>query len=168
MPAYRIRRAVPADAEAWAHCHRACWREVYAPFVDAGLLEAKLADEQGWVRRNRALLESDGPPRWLAEDVEGQAIGLAVAGPARPNVAEFAPLQLYAVYVRQAWWGTGLGQSLLDRAIGSAAATLEVLEDNARARAFYARNGFTETGVRVLYETLGVHEVVLVRDTRTR
>ena len=49
--------------------------------------------------------------------------------------------QLYAIYVLAEHYGSGAGQALLDAAIGGAAASLWILEDNPRARAFYVRNG---------------------------
>jgi GNAT superfamily N-acetyltransferase len=72
-------------------------------------------------------------------------------------------LELYAVYARRAWWGTGLGQRLLDVAIGREAASLWVLEGNDRAIAFYRRNGFAEDGARAEEEYFGVPEVRMVR-----
>ena len=165
---WRIRRAVAADAETWADCHRACWQEAYGPIADPALLAERLADREGWVRRVADQLTGDGPPRWLAVTDSGEAIGLSVGGPAREEVAAYAPEQLYAVYVREAWHGRGVGQALLDRAIGTSAAALEVLEDNRRAQAFYTRNGFAPTGVRKRYESLGAWEIVMARAARHR
>ncbi|HET7432729.1 MAG TPA: GNAT family N-acetyltransferase [Nocardioides sp.] len=160
---WRIRRATVADAEAWADCHRACWQEAYGPIVDPALLAARLADRDAWVRRVADRLAQPRPAQWLAVADTGEAIGLAVAGPSRDDVADHAPEQLYAVYVRAAWHGHGVGQALLDRAIGTAAACLEVLEDNGRAQAFYARNGFAPTGVRKKFEPFDVWEIVMAR-----
>lgn len=57
-------------------------------------------------------------------------------------------MELWALYILSSHYGTGLGQALLDAAIGTAPATLWVAEDNPRARSFYARNGFTPDGTR--------------------
>ena len=43
-------------------------------------------------------------------------------------------------------YGSGAGQALLDAAIGRSAASLWILQDNPRARAFYERNGFRSDG----------------------
>jgi ribosomal protein S18 acetylase RimI-like enzyme len=161
---WSVRRAVPDDADAWARCHRACWREAYGPIVDAALLEAALGEEGSWTPRVRERLSlPPGPRSWVAVDGSGDVIGLAVVGPSRGDLADLTAEQLYAIYVREAWHGTGLAQALLARSLGTAAACLEVLEDNARARAFYARQGFEPTGTRQLFERLSAWEVVLRR-----
>jgi RimJ/RimL family protein N-acetyltransferase len=38
-----------------------------------------------------------------------------------------------------------------------------VLEDNVRARGFYARNGFVPDGAREFYDDLGTWEIRMVR-----
>lgn len=156
-----LRDADPGDAEAGAALHRNCWREAYGGLaIDPALLQARLADVGRWVRSWRSQLES-GPPRVVAE-AEGELIGFAVAGPSRdpePPVAD----ELYAVYVRRLWYGTGVGQALMDAVLGAQPASVWVLEDNARARRFYARNGFTEDGARDWYADLGAWEVRMVR-----
>ena len=161
---WSVRRAVPDDADAWARCHRACWREAYGPIVDPGLLEAELDEEGSWTPRVRERLSAPpGPRSWVGVDDSGDVVGLAVVGPSRGELAELTAEQLYAIYVREAWHGTGLAQALLARSLGTAAACLEVLEDNGRARAFYARQGFEPTGTRQLFERFDTWEVVLSR-----
>src|SRR5690349_11511552 len=161
---WRIRRAVPEDAEGWARCHRACWREAYGRLVDPERLAAELGEEGSWTARvSERLALPPGPRSWVAVDDSGDVVGIAVVGPSRGDLAQLTAEQLYALYVREAWHGTGLAQALLARSLGTAAACLEVLEDNARARAFYARRGFEPTGIRQLFERFGTWEVVLSR-----
>lgn len=61
--------------------------------------------------------------------------------------------------------GSGAGQLLLDALIGADAAFLWVLEDNPRAQAFYAKNGFVADGARKLMppEWNSLPEVRMVR-----
>jgi len=60
--------------------------------------------------------------------------------------------ELYALYVRPAWWSTGTGRALMERVLarsaraGYASIALWVLRDNRRARRFYERAGFTPDG----------------------
>ena len=105
-----LRPGVPGDAEAGADLQRACWREAYSGHADAGLLEARLADRDRWVEAWRVHLAS-GPPRVVAEAAEG-LVGFAVAGPSRDDDAPVAD-ELYALYTRQSWWGSGVGARLL-------------------------------------------------------
>ena len=163
---WTVRRAGPSDAEAWARCHRACWLEAYGPLVTPDRLEAGLGEDGSWTERVRERLATRspvGPRSWVAVDAAGEVIGLAVVGPSRGDLVDLTPEQLYALYVREGWHGRGVAQSLLARSLGTAAACLEVLEDNARARAFYAGRGFEPTGIRQLFERFDTWEVVLVR-----
>jgi GNAT superfamily N-acetyltransferase len=69
--------------------------------------------------------------------------------------------ELYALYVRPAWWSTGTGRALMDRvlarsvAAGYSSVTLWVLRDNRRARRFYERAGFAPDGASNVLTGLG-------------
>lgn len=155
---YRV--ATIEDAEASAECHMACWREAYGPLVDPALLEARL-DRERWVESTREIL-AHGGPRWLALH-GGQVVGLATAGPTRDENSP-APYELYAIYVREAWQGTGVAQELFDRAVpAGVGCSLWVLEANPRAQAFYRRQGFEADGTREFYGGLGAWEIRMVR-----
>ena len=56
-----------------------------------------------------------------------------------------------------------LGQRLLDAALGDEPATLRVFRDNARARRFYARNGFVPDGYEGEEPHFGGVEIGMVR-----
>jgi GNAT superfamily N-acetyltransferase len=79
--------------------------------------------------------------------------------------------ELYALYVASAWWSTGTGRALMGhvltalRADGYPRAVLWVLADNARARRFYERAGFTpDGGTNVITGLGGVLELRYARD----
>lgn len=155
-----LRSAVATDAVAGAALQRACWREAYAPYADAALLEARVRNEQPWIDawvRQLAV----GPPRVVAE-AAGELVGFAVAGPSRDE-EPVAAGELYALYTRAAWWGTGLGQRLWEAVRPAGSCSLWVLEANARARAFYEREGFVADGTRELYADLDAWEIRMVR-----
>ena len=155
-----LRTAVPADAVACATMHAACWREAYGPYVDPTLLEERLAETARWTAAwTRHLV--DGPPRVLAED-DGEIVGFSVVGPSRDDDGA-TPLELYALYVRAAYWGTGLGQELWDAVRPDRPCSLWVLEANARAQGFYRRNGFAPDGAREHYAGLDASEIRMVR-----
>lgn len=156
----RLRPATVADAEAGARLHRACWQEAYGPITDPALLAARLGDGTGWVDRWRTQVESG--PEWVLAVAGDELVGFGIAGASRHDQAP-VPDELYALYARSAWHGTGVGAALLERVLGERAAYLWVLEDNARARTFYARQGFVADGVRQPYEPLGAWEVRMVR-----
>jgi GNAT superfamily N-acetyltransferase len=153
-----LRLAVPGDAEAGAALHRACWREAYGPYVDATVLEQRLADTDRWIAAwTSQILE--GPPRVLA-DAGGELVGFAVAGPSRDE--EPTPMELYALYTRADWWGTGLGRRLWAAVRPDQPCSLWVLEANARARSFYERQGFAPDGAREHYAGLDAWEIRMV------
>ena len=154
-----LRPATVDDSEAAARMHMTCWREAYGPLVEPALLDAALADPAGWTARWRELIEAGGK---LLAVHDAEIVGFATAGPAR-DPAPPADTELHAIYLRAAWHGTGVGQALLDAALGDRAAYVWVLEGNARAAAFYARNGFRFDGGRQPCERLGGSERRMVR-----
>lgn len=160
-----FRWATEADVAAAVALHRRCWQETYGPIVDPELLAARLADVEAFEQRWREGLAT-GPRRLLAVAPDGSLVGFAGHGPARsPGDAE---TELHGLYVAAAWHGRGVGQALLDRVLTSASCSLWVLEDNARARAFYARNGFVPDGTRKVWPPLGAWEVRLRREALSR
>jgi GNAT superfamily N-acetyltransferase len=162
-----IRRATVADAEAAARCHLLCWREAYDGVADPEKLLARTSDLPRRTERWAGQIEA-GLDRWIAlnpsadEPIDDRVIGFASPGPARDEDAP-APLELYAIYVREKWWGSGLATRLLDVAIGKEAASLWVFEDNPRALAFYAKHGFAADGARSDDPAFGLTEIRLVR-----
>ena len=155
-----IRHAVAADADAIARVQVASWRVAYAGLMPAALL-AGLSVEQraiGW----RVRLES-AQPEYRCFVMEGdagaggdlaprQVLGFASSGPSRDGGADLDTLEVYAFYLDPRAWGRGLGRALFAAAIddarrrGHPAATLWVLEGNARARRFYEAAGMRPDG----------------------
>ena len=74
-------------------------------------------------------------------------------------------LELEGVYVLASAHGTGVGQALLDAAVGERPAYLWVAERNPRAHRFYRRNGFVPDGTRAVKPLAG-HPVAVVRLVR--
>lgn len=155
-----LRPAESTDAEAGAALHIACWREAYGPHVDAVRLRERLADTDRFVDAWTRQL-AQGPPRVLAQAGD-ELVGFAVVGTSRDE-DRATPAELFALYSRSAWWGSGLGQALWNAVAPDEACSLWVLEANERAQAFYRRNGFTADGARERYDHLDAWEVRMVR-----
>ncbi len=87
----------------------------------------------------------------LAEE-DGQLAGFAKLGPDQLPGAEPGSIELWALYLRAPWHGRGIAATLMEWALGEArrrgagAMRLTVYIDNHRARRFYERYGFVETG----------------------
>ena len=88
----------------------------------------------------------------------------------RPEIAGLA--HFWQLFVRRDWWGTGLAAELNRRAVAEAAArgyaAMRLLTPlgNARARAFYEREGWSTDGVAVFEPALGVDLVEYRRRLR--
>ncbi|MFC6288013.1 GNAT family N-acetyltransferase [Nocardioides sp. GCM10027113] len=146
-----LRGATTDDAERLTDLHLDCWDDAYAGLVPADLLAQRRVDRAARVEQWRAILASGRSPL-VAEAPDGRGgmrlVGFASSGPARDEDAP-APEELYALYVRAAWWGRGVGHALLTAALGDRAAYLWVLAGNERAVAFYERQGFRADGATV-------------------
>ena len=138
-----IRRATPEDAEAMAGLHVDVWDDAYTGLMPQGILDDRREKVAERVERWEEILGQERPT-WVAEDTEG-LIGFASSGPARDNDMDDT-LELWALYVRAAYWGTGVGYALFEIAAGDRAAYLWVLADNERAIRFYERQGFRLDG----------------------
>jgi len=156
-----IRAATLEDARAAAACHIACWREAYAGILDPDVLAARTSDLEARTERWRHII-ANTPPRWLAVADDGEVVGFSAAGPGRDDDVD-VPLELYAIYVRKAQYGTGLADRLLTKAVGDEPAYLWVFEANPRAQAFYARHGFRPDGARKAPPYFGEPEIRMVR-----
>lgn len=142
--AFTIRKPSIDDAYGAAEVHNRGWREAYADllpeeFYNEAALERR---KRGW----RRLIERDDPSKrvYIAES-EGEIVGVGLAGKSLDE-HPVRELQLYTLYVISPYYGTGVGQMLLDAAIGQEGAQLWVARDNPRAQTFYRRNGFTMDG----------------------
>ena len=155
-----ICRAIPADAEALTHLHLDCWDDAYAGLIPQEILDERRAGLDARVERWRGILE-EHDRTLLAVAAEG-LIGFAGAGPGRDAELDIE-LELYALYVRASWWGTGVGFALFEEAVGDKAAYLWVLAGNARGIRFYERQGFRLDGAEDEHDE-GVH----VRMVRAR
>ena len=149
-----LRRAGPADAEALAHLHLDVWDDAYTGLVPQGILDDRRSRPDARVERWRETLTSSPDATWLAEDA-GRLVGFAGVGPARDNDVDI-DLELYALYVRKAYYGTGLGYALFEHVAGDRACYLWVLAGNERAIGFYERQGFRLDGTEDVHDE-GLH-----------
>jgi ribosomal protein S18 acetylase RimI-like enzyme len=155
-----VRHAVAEEAEALARLHLDCWRETYARQLSPGFMAGQ--DMEGRLALWRHLLAGPHAARQYVAADGGRLVGFAGSLPAEDGVRE--QTELWGIYLLASHQGRGLGQALLDAAIGKEAAALWVAEDNPRAQAFYRSNGFVFTGARDTIEDWeGLPEVRMVR-----
>jgi GNAT superfamily N-acetyltransferase len=97
-----------------------------------------------------AILKGPHSDHHFVAEVAGKLVGFAGSVPAvgeAPGQAE-----LWGIYLLRDQHGSGLGQQLLDAALGNDPASLWVVRDNLRAQLFYRRNGFEFDGSQEIVE----------------
>jgi GNAT superfamily N-acetyltransferase len=163
-----FRAGTPADAPVLARAV-ADGFEGYRAWAAPGWRPPDEASPRG-VRELRDRLATPGVWSRLALD-GGRVVGHVLFEPARttPDWADLVPgvAHVAHVFVDEGWWGTGLAARLLAAAVvearaqGYRAARLWTPEGQARARAFYAREGWQESGVTRFEPGLGLDIVEL-------
>lgn len=130
----------PVLREQWRAAHAAriaTWKAAYRGMLpDSYLDQLEVTDEMVARAQDR---HDEGAARSFGAWDGGQLVGLSVSGPCRDEDRP-GETELYALYVLPEHWGSGAGQRLFEAALPFT--SLWVLEANARARAFYERNGF--------------------------
>ena len=159
--------AVPGldDADELASVQVLAWREAYGALLPERFYDdaVRLEGRKMW---SRALSAQDTRQRVRVARQGDRIVGFVRRGPAtahqghRPVRAE----QLFALYVLWPCYGHGVGQALLDSALGGRPAQLWVAKENARARRFYERNDFIPDGTEQTDPDLdGLVEVRMIR-----
>ncbi len=154
-----LRLAEPDDAMAVARVHVRTWQTAYRTLLPDAYLD-QLRPEDRAHHYDFATTDPQKPQTIVA--VEGGVIlGFATTAPARdadlPGYGE-----LCALYVDPAYWGRGIGLSLISAARhrlsmpGYRRAALWVLEHNARAERFYQIDRWAPDGFRHTEEIWGI------------
>ena len=126
-----------------AHLHLDVWDDAYTGLMPQQILDDRRDRTAERVEHWQAILTTGTPPL-VAVGPDG-LIGFASVGPARDEDVDIE-LELWALYVRASWWGTGAGHALFCEVLGDRAAYLWVLASNDRAIGFYERQGFRLDG----------------------
>ena len=150
-----IRRGVPADAPALADLARTTFYDAFAATNDPADMALHLANAYGVPQQTAELLDT-GITTLLVEK-DGHAIAYAqIRDHHVPEcVTGVTPLELWRFYVDRRWHGQGVAPALMERVKsearrrGAGTLWLGVWEHNARARAFYAKCGFSDVGEHI-------------------
>lgn len=140
---FDIRAATPGDGRAIAGVQKETHAATYTRWVPDVVegYDLDLAAEN-WARSATA----EGSHVTVAEE-NGTVVGFCMSGPARGEGVEGAG-EVYAIYVRPASHGTGIGRALMADALGWLAdrgypeCVLWVAEPSTRTRRFYESLGF--------------------------
>ncbi|HZA72323.1 MAG TPA: GNAT family N-acetyltransferase, partial [Propionibacteriaceae bacterium] len=155
----RIRRAGPDDADSWVRTYLDALAATYSTLLPPEFLAQQRARACELVERYRSVFTAQRADShrshraWYAEDALG-AVGIVEVrtGPSGWELDRGLPppgprCQLVKLYTLPRAHGTGLGQALLDTAIGTDSAYLWIMAGNPRAEAFYRRNRFVPDGL---------------------
>ncbi len=147
-----LRPATPDDVEVLAALFHRGWHDAHPGHVPAGLTERRTLD----AFRDRVAARVAETDETTVAEVDGAVAGfIMIAGD-----------EVEQVYVDRAYRGTGLAETLLDEAERQVAAAghdetwLAVVVGNARARAFYERQGWVDAG-DLAYEVTALGETFL-------
>jgi len=150
--ALNLRAATPEDAPGYASCHIACWQEAYGAIVSADFLSRMAAKHEAYTAHYQAQLAAPGDCEYYSVLDGTSMAGFVILN--RGAVAEYpGAREIWAIYLREAYWGRGHGKSLLEfavaqlRPLAAQAIFLWVFEENHRARRFYEKNGFRFDGI---------------------
>ena len=150
--AWTIRTAALGDAPGVAALHVASWRWAYRGLLSDEVLTALSVEDRTemWT----GLVADEGVSVLVAERHGAALAGFASASASRDEDATPGTGEVTAIYVDEGAAGSGLGHELFERVQvelrrrGFTRSTLWVLEANARARAFYEREGWRWDGSR--------------------
>ncbi len=155
-----VRKATLDDAAAIGRVHYLTHVETYTGHFPPEVIEANPPHRRA--RMWTHIIGEQLGEVWVAER-ENEIIGFAHTGPPRDEEPP-RDLELSTIYLLAAHHGSGLGQLLLDAVLGDRKASLWVLDENARAIAFYRKNGFALDGAEKIDPDYGnIREVRLVR-----
>jgi GNAT superfamily N-acetyltransferase len=174
-----IRAGSAADAAPVAAVQREAWLAAYTGIIPDEIIKRVTAPDDGarvrqsfrtrpWQRMIVATPDDEqaGIVGYASFGPETDVLGASWPHPLSTGGEERRVAELYALYVRPAWWSTGTGRALMDRVLARSAAagyssiTLWVLRDNERARRFYERAGFAPDGAtNILTSLAGVLEL---------
>lgn len=168
----RIRHAEVSDAHEIAEVHVASWRTAYRTLLPpADLDQLEVSQFESWRGRRIEAMDRSNSATLVVDD--GQVSGFVDVGPTRDEHLDAGEVaELYAIYLHPDRWGRGHGRQLIIAAeatmveLGFSSAMLWVLEDNARARAFYEAAGWEPDGGRQLERIISteLYEVRYAKD----
>ncbi len=179
-----IRAGSAADAAQVAAVQREGWFAAYEGIIPGEIIDRVTAPDDGArVRQSFRIRPWQRMIVAIADGEDAGIVGYASFGPETDVLSAPWPhplstdgedgrvAELYALYVRPAWWSTGTGRALMERVLarsagaGYSSITLWVLRDNRRARRFYERAGFAPDGATNVLTRLG--DVVELRYRRS-
>ena len=151
----RVRALAVADAVSYSAFAERLFRETYVDGYDASDIDAYVAQSFSPAKQTSEITEPGGRVLVIEDDRNG-LLGFAHVRQTPPPVAldGRSALEIARFYVDRPWHGRGLARVLMAACIaearsrGADALWLLVYQANARAVAFYEKNGFKRSGTQ--------------------
>ena len=146
-----IRKALPEDASDYANCHISCWLSAYKGIVSDEFLSSMPCEMESRRERYKQAFINPGNCEYYCVKHEGKMIGLLFFGRSSDEDKPLAG-EVIAIYLLEAFWSKGYGRIMMDYAVeklkqsGYNEIVLWTFEQNARARRFYEKYGFSLDG----------------------
>jgi GNAT superfamily N-acetyltransferase len=144
---------VPDDAATIAAIHVRSWQQAYRGLLPQDFLDSLDPARRATSWREAIATQSPPAPAVVVIAHDEALLGFAHVCPSRDDDERDNPVgELTSIYLHPDVWGQGLGQQLIAHAVdllrsaGNTAATLWVLDGNARAIRFYEANGWSADG----------------------
>lgn len=150
MSGWQIRDADQTDASGIAEVHTHAWDAAYRGLLPDEVISSAASQRLSWWTSYLRRVPKRDQVIVAVED--GRIVGFASARPSTDDEATSNQAEIGGLYVEPEAWGQGIGggllQTLLDRLRSAALgrATLWVLIENASARRFYERRGWSPDG----------------------
>lgn len=162
-----VRAAHLDDCDAIARAHVRAWQVAYRGVMpDEYLSSLRVQDRRD---RWQSILSQRGSPNWtVVVTLDDAVVGFCTVGDSRDDASMS---ELWGINVDPDAFGTGAGQTLLDATHAELdrrpqpRSMLWVVRENARARRFYERNGWSEDEARKV-ASFGGRDVVELRYLR--
>jgi GNAT superfamily N-acetyltransferase len=154
MTRFTTRPGTDADLDRVAEIRTLGWQSGYRGILSNELLDGLDATVEADRWRGFARLFDEKGEHLEVAEHDGVIVGYVLTGPFRDDGVEPGTGEVMALYLDPESWGSGAADALLTRAHelladrGHRRAGLWVFEDNARARRFYERHGWTFDGTR--------------------
>lgn len=168
---FHVRPAAPRDLPSLEALGPRTFQEAFGALLPEAAIRSRMALVYAPDRLKRDL--ADPGQAWFVAEAEGGLAGFLALreDPAPVCVPRPDPMELSRLYVAQDWHGRGPGKALLAagceaaRAKGARSLWLLSWEANARAMAFYRREGFEPCGEQAVdFDGAALRHLVLVRD----
>ncbi|WEV28637.1 GNAT family N-acetyltransferase [Streptomyces sp. 71268] len=144
---FTVSPATPSDGDVIGRIHAASWRAAYADFFSPDFFTQALHRRR---HRWQAVLAEQPENTCLLATAFGRPSAFSYFGPSSPQPGS---VEIFGFYGHPDGWGTGVAQALMASTLtairerGARGIHLWTLRDTPRSRRFYARHGFTESGV---------------------